>query len=99
MSRHTASAAEPCWAVGSVGMGASCAIYVSDVDRMSSFYERCLWLAMVDQGVGYRVLESDVWTLSLVQVGPDVAATVDLSLPARRPGGGTDQAGVPGGEH
>ena len=65
-------------------MGASCAIYVSDLDPMSSFYEQGLALAMVDQGVGYRVLESDVWTVSLVRVGPDEAATIAISMRARR---------------
>jgi hypothetical protein len=39
---------------------------------------------MVDHGAGYRVLESDTWTLSLVQMAPDVATTIDISVPARR---------------
>jgi hypothetical protein len=38
---------------------------------------------MVDHAAGYRVLESDTWTLSLVQMAPDVATTIEISVPAR----------------
>jgi predicted enzyme related to lactoylglutathione lyase len=63
---------------------AEAVIYVKDLERMCSFYERCVGLAVGDTAEDYAVLESDLWRLSLVLIPASVAATIQLSVPARR---------------
>ena len=57
---------------------------MNDLERMRTFYERCLGLDRGDTTEDYAVLESDMWRLSLVVVPPSVAATFQLSVPPRR---------------
>jgi predicted enzyme related to lactoylglutathione lyase len=60
-------------------------IFVKRLQRMASFYEACFGLEDVGGAAGdYRVLESDSWTLSIVQVPPDVAASIQLADPPTR---------------
>jgi predicted enzyme related to lactoylglutathione lyase len=63
---------------------AEAVVYVKDLERMRCFYEGCLGLAVEDGAEDYAVLESEAWRLSLVVVPPSVAATIQLSVPARR---------------
>ena len=63
---------------------AAAVLYVKDIDRVSAFYERCLGLVVADAAESYRVLESEAWTLSLVAVADEVAATIDIAVPPRR---------------
>jgi predicted enzyme related to lactoylglutathione lyase len=63
---------------------AAAVIYVKGIDRVSAFYERCLGLVVADAAESYRVLESEAWTLSLVVVAHEVAATIDIAVPPRR---------------
>jgi predicted enzyme related to lactoylglutathione lyase len=65
-------------------VSAAAIIYVKDVDRMRAFYEGCLGLVVTEQGQRYCVLESSDWTLSLVEIGESVAATVEVATPPRR---------------
>ena len=65
-------------------MTAACVIYVKNLDRMSAFYQRCLGLRVADDGDGYRVLQSEAWTLSLVRATDEISAAIDISVPARR---------------
>ena len=65
-------------------MRAEAVVYVKDLERMRCFYEGCLGLAVEDGAEDYAVLESEAWRLSLVVVPPSVAATIQLSVPARR---------------
>ena len=51
---------------------------------MCAFYERCVGLELRDSGDGHAVLESELWRLSLVVVPDSIAATIRLSVPARR---------------
>jgi catechol-2,3-dioxygenase len=63
---------------------AAAVLYVKDLRRVSSFYERCLGLVAAESAESYRVLESEVWTLSLVIVPDEVTATIDVAVPPRR---------------
>lgn len=66
-------------AVSAVGV-----IYVKDLDRMSAFYARCLGFEAVESGDRYRVLTAEGWTLFLVRAAKELAATIEISAPARR---------------
>ena len=60
-------------------------IYAKHLPAMSAFYEACFGLETVADAPGdYRVLESAGWTLSIVQVPADVAATIKVSNPPVR---------------
>ncbi|WP_431231197.1 VOC family protein [Mycolicibacterium psychrotolerans] len=59
-------------------MGAAAVVYVGDLVRMRTFYERCFGLVSVDNADGeYCVLQSTAWQLTLVQS--------DEALPATNP--------------
>jgi predicted enzyme related to lactoylglutathione lyase len=75
-------ARSPRWS--STFVRAEAVVYVKDLDRMCSFYERCLGLEAGDAAEGYAVLESDMWRLSLVVVPSSIAAAIQLAVPARR---------------
>ena len=62
-------------------MGAAAVVYVGDLVRMRTFYERCFGLLPVDADGGYCVLQSAAWLLTLVQSNEASPAT---SPPARR---------------
>jgi predicted enzyme related to lactoylglutathione lyase len=65
--------------------GASAVVYVVDLDRMRAFYEGGLGLSVAEEGEGYCTLTGAGWTLSLVVVPTDLAASIQLgSPPARR---------------
>src|ERR1700683_2308909 len=51
---------------------------------MCSFYQRGVGLELKDAGGDHAVLESGRWRLSLVVVPDSIAATIPLSVPARR---------------
>jgi predicted enzyme related to lactoylglutathione lyase len=60
-------------------------IYVKELEPMADFYGTCLDLRVVDGVAGeYRVLESESWTLSIVQAPPTVAAAIVLTAPPVR---------------
>jgi predicted enzyme related to lactoylglutathione lyase len=63
-------------------------MYAKHLDPMAVFYATSFDMSEVASEPGdYRVLESDGWTLSVVQVPDDVADTIELSVPpARREG-------------
>jgi len=63
-------------------------LYAKHLDAMAAFYGSCFGMKEVAAEAGdYRVLESDGWTLTIVQVPADVAATIELAdPPARRDG-------------
>jgi predicted enzyme related to lactoylglutathione lyase len=63
---------------------AAAVLYVKQLDRMRSFYELCFGFEASDQAEDYCLLDSDRWTLSLVVIPPDVAATIHVSAPPRR---------------
>jgi predicted enzyme related to lactoylglutathione lyase len=66
-------------------MRCAATIYVKHLEPMALFYEACFGLEDVADAPGdYRVLESEIWTLSIVQVPEDVAATIKLSHPPIR---------------
>jgi catechol-2,3-dioxygenase len=48
-------------------MRATAVVYVGDLARMRTFYERCLGLVVADTGDGYCRLQSRQWLLTLVQ--------------------------------
>jgi predicted enzyme related to lactoylglutathione lyase len=58
-------------------------LYVKQLDRMRRFYSECFALRIAETTDAYCVLESDVWTLSLVVVLDDLAATIQLADPPR----------------
>lgn len=63
-------------------MGAAAVVYVGDLVRMRTFYERCFGLLPgIDADRGYCVLQSTAWLLTLVQSDEALPAT---SPPARR---------------
>ncbi len=51
---------------------------------MVSFYEQCFGFAVADSDVSHAELESDAWTLQLVSVPAEVAATINIAVPLRR---------------
>ena len=65
-------------------MKAAAVLYVKQLDRMRSFYEQCFGLEVGDTAADHCVLESETWTLSLVVVPDEVAATIHNSVPPRR---------------
>jgi predicted enzyme related to lactoylglutathione lyase len=66
-------------------MRGAATIYVTHLETMAAFYVTCLDLKLVDGVAGeYRILESDGWTLSVVQVPPAVAAAITLTAPPAR---------------
>jgi predicted enzyme related to lactoylglutathione lyase len=66
-------------------MRAAATIYAKALEPMVTFYATCLDLKAVDGAAGeYQVLESDSWTLSIVQVPPTVAASIILTAPPVR---------------
>jgi catechol 2,3-dioxygenase-like lactoylglutathione lyase family enzyme len=58
-------------------------LYVKHLDRMRRFYSECCALRTAETTDAYCVLESDAWTLSLVAVPDELAATIQLADPAR----------------
>jgi predicted enzyme related to lactoylglutathione lyase len=69
-------------------MAAAAVLYVMDLGRMSAFYERSFGMSPAEPGGGdFRVLASDDWELSLVQMPAAEAAAVEITdPPARRAG-------------
>jgi predicted enzyme related to lactoylglutathione lyase len=69
-------------------MTSGATLYAKHLEVMASFYRACFTMAEVAAEPGdYRVLESDTWTLTIVQVPADVAATIELvDPPTRREG-------------
>jgi hypothetical protein len=70
--------------VRSYAVGAACVVYATDLDTMAAFYQHCLGLVSVNSSDGYRVLESDAWTLSLVQASGEPGTRTEITLPALR---------------
>src|SRR4051812_48796486 len=64
--------------------GANAVLYVVDLARMRAFYERGLGLSVVEVGDEHCTLAGTGWTLSLVAVPPDVAASIELTTPPTR---------------
>jgi predicted enzyme related to lactoylglutathione lyase len=63
---------------------AAAVLYVTHLDRMSAFYQQCFGFEAADGADDFCILESDGWTLSLVVVPDEIAATIHLSVPPRR---------------
>jgi predicted enzyme related to lactoylglutathione lyase len=63
---------------------AAAVLYVKHLDRMCSFYQQCFGLEAASTAEDYCVLESGVWTLSLVVVPDEIAITIHISEPLRR---------------
>jgi predicted enzyme related to lactoylglutathione lyase len=60
-------------------------VYVKRLESMAAFYEACCGLKVVDVAPGdYVLLESATVTLSLVQVPPEVGATITIAVPSVR---------------
>lgn len=64
-------------------MNGGALLYVKQLDRMRRFYSECFALRIAETTDAYCVLESDAWTLSLVVVPDDLAATIQLADPPR----------------
>jgi predicted enzyme related to lactoylglutathione lyase len=58
-------------------------LYVTQLDRMRRFYSECFGLRTAESTQAYCVLESDAWTLSLVVVPQEIAATIQVAEPAQ----------------
>jgi predicted enzyme related to lactoylglutathione lyase len=58
-------------------------LYVKRLERMRRFYSECFALRTAETTDAYCVLESDAWTLTLVVVPEEIAATIHLADPAR----------------
>jgi predicted enzyme related to lactoylglutathione lyase len=66
-------------------MAAAAVLYVNDLERMRSFYERCFGMSVVAAGGGeFCVLASADWELSLVTVPEAVANAVVVGDPPVR---------------
>jgi predicted enzyme related to lactoylglutathione lyase len=66
-------------------MKAAATIYVTTLESMAAFYADCFAFDVVDAEPGeYALLDSDSWTLAVVRVPPDVAATISRSVPPAR---------------
>jgi predicted enzyme related to lactoylglutathione lyase len=66
-------------------MPCAATIFAKSLDQLASFYTACFGLEEVAGAPGdYQVLESESWTLSIVQVPSDVAAAIQLSVPPTR---------------
>jgi predicted enzyme related to lactoylglutathione lyase len=63
---------------------AAAVLFVKDLDRMRSFYERCFNLDVVDTADDHCILESAIWILSLVVVADRVAAAFEIPVPPIR---------------
>jgi predicted enzyme related to lactoylglutathione lyase len=60
-------------------------IFVKHLEPMASFYAECFGFDDVAHAPGdYRVLESEFWTISIVQVPEGIAAVIELSEPPAR---------------
>jgi len=60
-------------------------IFVKHLEPMASFYKACFGFEEIAGSPrDYRVLESEAWTLFVVQVPEDVALTIELSDPPTR---------------
>ena len=69
-------------------MGCAATIYVSLLDRTAGFYQDCFGFVVADAVAGdYVMLESEAWTLVLVQIPADVARSIVVSDPPRRRAG------------
>jgi predicted enzyme related to lactoylglutathione lyase len=67
------------------GVTSAATIYAKHLEPMATFYERCFGLEYLAEAPGeYRVLRSDAWTLSIVQVPQEIASTIMLSNPPAR---------------
>jgi predicted enzyme related to lactoylglutathione lyase len=64
-------------------MNGGAVIYVKHLDRMRCFYRECFKMRTAETAENYCVLESAAWTLSLVVVPDDIAATIQLADPPR----------------
>jgi hypothetical protein len=70
-------------------------IYCLHLEPMAAFYQVCFGFEVIDNSSeGYRILESETWTLSVVQVSEPIAATITLSRPPMRRENTPDQTGV-----
>jgi len=66
-------------------MPSAATLYAKHLDSMAAFYGTCFGMTEVAAEPGdYRVLESDGWTLTIVQVPADLAATIELADPPTR---------------
>jgi predicted enzyme related to lactoylglutathione lyase len=64
---------------------ADATIYVRELAVMAAFYAEGLGFAVVDDASEeYRVLESETWSLSIVAVPPELAATIVVEYPPAR---------------
>ncbi|MGO9876806.1 MAG: VOC family protein [Acidimicrobiia bacterium] len=59
-------------------------IFVKHLEPMALFYEACFGLEVADTADDFRVLESAVWTLTIVQVPAEVADAIALADPPVR---------------
>jgi predicted enzyme related to lactoylglutathione lyase len=66
-------------------MRGAATMYVKHLEPMAQFYKSAFGFEEVD-GVSddFRVLDSETWTLSLVQVPAEIAAGIELSAPPVR---------------
>jgi predicted enzyme related to lactoylglutathione lyase len=51
---------------------------------MGRFYSQCFGLQQVSSGEGYCVLESDLWSVSLVSAQEEIAAAIQIGTPPTR---------------
>jgi predicted enzyme related to lactoylglutathione lyase len=65
-------------------MRSAAIIYARRLAPMAEFYRACFDLDVVADAAGYCVLESEAWTLSIVQVKAEVAARIELTDPPAR---------------
>jgi predicted enzyme related to lactoylglutathione lyase len=65
-------------------MSASTILYVIDLPKMATFYERGLGLITVERGDTHRVLESEAWELVLVETPKRIADTITITDPPLR---------------
>jgi predicted enzyme related to lactoylglutathione lyase len=56
-------------------------LYVKHLERMRRFYSECFALRTAETTDAYCVLESGGWTLSLLVVPKEIAATIELEDP------------------
>ncbi len=65
-------------------MSGTATIFVKSLEPMVRFYETCFGLEVAEACEDYCILESDAWTLSIVQVPRDVASSIALANPPIR---------------
>jgi hypothetical protein len=63
---------------------AAAVLYVKHLDRMRAFYQQRFGLEAASTAEDHCVLESGAWTLSLVVVRDNIAATIHVLEPPRR---------------